>query len=146
MRRNSISHLLGWTSLLIGLVAGGCSMFGGGDKSDAPAIVVDPNLFPSDYKAQVLGLMQSRLADPTGVRGAFISDPMLKPVEGTTDARYVVCVRYDAKNGSGRYLGSKDRVAFFLAGKLNQFVDDIANNCVGANYMPFPEAQALRKS
>jgi hypothetical protein len=57
----------------------------------------------------------------------------------------VVCVRYDAKSTLGRYLGSKDHMAFFLGGRINQFVDATNDYCGGANYQPFPAAQTLTK-
>ncbi len=125
--------------LLAGMMLAGCSGFGG---KDPPPVVVDPNVFPSDYKAQIMALLQSRLADPSSVREPFVSDPMLKPVG--QDNRYVVCVRYDARNNQGKYIGSRDHVAYFLIGRINQLVD-ATNECVGANYQPFPELQGLRR-
>jgi hypothetical protein len=123
-----------------GLLVAGCSGFG---SKDPVPVAVDPNLLPSDYKAQLVALLRTRLADPTSVRDAYVSEPMLKQVG--SDSRYVVCVRYDAKSTYGRYIGSKDHMAFFLAGRINQFVDATNDYCGGANYQPFPEAQAIAK-
>ena len=136
----SHSVLFKWLPVVAGLLVAGCSGFG---RQDPPPVAFDPNLFPSNYKSELLALLQSRLADPTSVRDAYVSDPLLKPVG--SDSRYVACVRYDAKNGNGRYLGSRDHMAFFLAGRVNQFVDATSEYCGGANYQPFPELQALTK-
>ena len=40
----------------------------------------NPNLFPADYKNEILTTMTSTLENPTNVRAAYISDPVLRPV------------------------------------------------------------------
>jgi hypothetical protein len=130
--------LLGMSAILLG----GCSGLGiGGSKNAAPA--VDPNLFPADYKPDLLAMLQTYLVDPTNIRDAYITEPVLKPVG--SDQRYVVCVRYDAKDGSGRYMGRKDKMVFYFAGKRNQFVDATKDYCGDAVFQPFPELQSLTR-
>ncbi len=102
---------------------------------------VDPNIFPSDYKQEMLVTLTRVLGDPTNVRGAFISDPVLSPVG--KDQRYTVCVRADSRDAALNYTGSKDRIAYFYGGHLNQLVDATKEQCDKAAYKPFPELEAL---
>jgi hypothetical protein len=121
-----------WRPLLVGAVAcvalTCCSMF---DKKEEPK--VDPNLFPTDYKAKIISFLKSYLAEREAFAGALISPPVLKPFG--TDTRYVVCVRI--VNGSK--VGEK--MATFFGGQLNQFVDAGEGACTGAAYVPFVELE-----
>ena len=101
----------------------------------------NPNVFPSDYKNEILNTMTSSLEDPTNVRGAYISDPVLRPAG--KDERYTVCVRSESRNASRQYTGSKDRIAFFYGGHLNQLIDATKEQCGNAAYKPFPELEKL---
>src|ERR1044072_644316 len=76
------------------------------------------NIFPERYRAEILAYQRSYLNDPTGVRSAAISQPALRKV-GSVE-RYVVCVRFNAKQPSGGYAGVREHMAIFLAGKLDQ--------------------------
>src|SRR5262249_61996155 len=78
------------------------------------------------------------------VRGAGISQPQLKHI-GAGD-RYVACVRYDARNTDGKYLGSKDGAAIYVGGKLDRFFDTpsgVRELCKEVAYVPFPELERL---
>jgi len=125
---------------LLASMLAGCTTFGG-KSADAP---VEVNVPPANYRAMLLEFLRNNLADPVGVRDAYISEPALKPVGA--DSRYVVCVRFNAKDEYGQYRGSKDRVAIFFAGKLNQFVPATSEQCGNAAYQRFPELEALKKS
>jgi hypothetical protein len=120
--------------LLVALGLGACS-----NKNKLNE--VDPNLFPTGYKQEILISMQRVLEDPTNVRDAFISEPALAPVG--QEQRYAVCVRYNARNLAKVYQGSKDRIAFFYGGHLNQLVDAKPEQCARAAYQPFPELEKL---
>jgi len=102
---------------------------------------VDPNLFPADYKNEILFTMTTLLADPTNVRDAYVTEPMLRPV--ALEQRYVVCVRSDSRNAARHYLGSTDRIAYFYGGHLNQLVEATKEQCGSAAYRPFPELEKL---
>jgi hypothetical protein len=115
-------------------VAVGCS-----SSSKAPE--EDPNVFPSDYKDEILNTMTSLLDDPTNVRSAYISDPVVSTVG--KEGRYTVCVRSDSRNANKQYLGSKDRIAYFYGGHLNQLIDATREQCGNAAYKPFPELEKL---
>ena len=101
----------------------------------------EENIVPRDYKPRILDLLHGSLEDPTNIRDAAISEPDLKPVGGAT--RYVVCVRYNPRDGSGRYMGIRTVAAIFYAGDLTQFINPTNEQCGGAIYQPFPELQKL---
>jgi hypothetical protein len=101
----------------------------------------NPNVFPSNYKNEILTTMTAALDDPTNVRDAYISEPALR--RAGNDERYVVCVRSDSRDASRLYTGSKDRIAYFYGGHLNQLVEATREQCGNAAYKPFPELEKL---
>lgn len=118
------------------------------------------NVFPDNYKNEVLAAMRSYVTDPTNIRDAYITDPSIKQV-GTRN-RYAVCIRYNAKDGDGRYTGSKDIMAIFVNGRFDQFMDVVNQNalpgadlseqvnslkqlCGQADYRRFPELEVLKR-
>lgn len=119
------------------LVLGGCGSIGG----SKPPPPTDPNVLPKDYKQTVADFMRVFLEDPVKIRDAYISEPMLKPVGGST--HYVICVRFNPRDSSGQYQGNTERMALFLGGRLNQFLPVTAEACQGAVYQRFPEAEVL---
>ena len=58
------------SALAVGLI--GCSS--GSSKQPEE----NPNVFPADYKNEILLTMTNTLEDPTNIRGAFISEPVLR--------------------------------------------------------------------
>ncbi|HTV34884.1 MAG TPA: hypothetical protein VMF12_00510 [Xanthobacteraceae bacterium] len=88
--------------------------------------------------------MHAYLNDPTGIRDATISEPMFKPIGNGT--RYVVCLRFNGKQGNGMYAGDKLIAAEFLAGRFDDFVDVAAARepCAGVVLAPFPELEQLK--
>jgi hypothetical protein len=116
--------------------SGGGSGWGG--KTE-PAI--EANVAPADYRTQAIETIHRMLDDPTGIRDAFIAEPALK--QSGTDTRYIVCLRYNAKTREGAYGGTKDRAAFFYAGKITGVVDATREMCGNAPYQPFPELEKL---
>ncbi len=101
----------------------------------------NPNVFPAGYKNEILVTMTSTLENPTNVRDAYISDPVLRSVG--KNERYVVCVRSDSRNASNHYTGSKDRIALFYDGHLDQLIEATKEQCGSAAYKPFPELEKL---
>ena len=57
----------------------------------------EANIPPTDYKREILVTLTSALGDPTNLRDAFISDPVLTPLAGG-EGRYTVCVRFNARD------------------------------------------------
>lgn len=111
----------------------GCSA---GDYFGKPKDV-DPNIFPTDYKKEILVTLTPLLDNPNNVRDALITDPALVSIG--KDQRYAVCVRANARNASGQYPGPKDRIAYFFGGHLNQLVDATPEQCGKAAYKPYSE-------
>lgn len=101
----------------------------------------EANIHPANYRADTIAFLKTWLNDTSGVRDASISEPVLKSA-GRVE-RYVVCVRFNAKNSTGKYEGSKERLVVFLAGKLDTMVDARRDDCTGAKYQPFPELERL---
>ncbi len=125
----------------IALVLTGCNgRYSFFNKDEPPP---EPNIFPKDYRSKLLYFLQVQLTDPTGVREAFISEPKLQPI--ASENRYVACLRYDSKDGYGRYVGVKEYVAVYFNGSLTQFVPAAPGQCTGAAYVPFPELEKLKR-
>ena len=130
MSRNAIRACL--LSGLLALALAACSS----DKGNKEP---DPNILPVNYKQEIIDTLAKALDDPTNVRDAFISEPVLRPA--SKDQRYTVCVRANARNLSRQYTGAKDRIGYFYNGHLNQLVEASKEQCGNAAYKPFPELE-----
>jgi hypothetical protein len=131
-----IARLAGSLSVAL-LLLGACSRMGSVDTSEDGI-----NAYPANYQADIAAAMHAYLNDPTGIRDAAISVPVLKPVGKFT--HYVACLRFNAKNGTG-YAGPKEIAAVFLVGRFDQFVDVPRELCTGVTYAPFPELEKLSR-
>ena len=121
------------------LVLAGCSLF----SSKSPETPVEVNIVPLNYRATLLEFLRTHLTDPTNVRDAYITEPALQPIG--SDSRYVICVRFNSKDGYGQFTGIRDNIAIYFAGKLTQFVPATREQCGNAAYQRFPELEALTK-
>ena len=123
--------------LVVGLTfaLGACGHLGADADSDI-------NVYPANYKSDIISAMHAYLNNPTGIRDAAISEPMLKSVANST--RYVVCVQFNAKmNANGGYAGDKVYAAVFLGGHFDRFVEQAREPCAGVSFTPFPELEKL---
>ena len=109
--------------------------------STTPEKPVDPNLFPTNYRKEILDTLKNTLTVNTNVRDAYISDPVLTPVG--KEQRYTVCVRSNSRDAERQYMGIKERIAYFYAGTLNQLIDAQPGQCANSAYKPFPELEHL---
>jgi len=69
-----------------------------------------------------------------------VTQPVLKDVG--QGQRYVVCLRYNARDMVGKYAGSKEGAAVYVSAKLDNFIDAklaVRDLCKDAVYAPFPE-------
>jgi len=99
----------------------------------------DPrNPQPTNYRSEILAALRVYLNNPTEIRDAGISAPLLMRI-GLRD-RYVVCLRLNARKGEG-FVGTKEYVAVFVAGRLDQLIEAKREQCGTAEYQPFPEAE-----
>ena len=104
------------------------------------------NTNPTNYKSDIAAAMRAYLNDPSGIRDASVSEPVLKPASTSLPERYVACLRFNAKKSATVYAGTKEIAAVFLAGRFDQFVDSPKEEqalCANATYAPFPELEKL---
>jgi hypothetical protein len=113
------------------------------------------NVYPDNYRTDLLGALHAYVGDPTNIRDAYVSEPAVKPIGPQN--RYAACVRFNAKNSDGRYTGSKDVLAIFVSGRFDQFVDvspqsaaanqanPLRELCAQADYKRFPELEAMKR-
>lgn len=121
--------------LLAGCGSGSLSPGGQTDRSDAAP--------PLNARSEILAFMRTYLNDPTGVQGAQLSEPELRPIGGVN--LYSACVRYNARRSDGRYAGSKDSLVLFRAGRFDRLIDNGREQCKDRAYQPFPELERLTR-
>jgi len=102
---------------------------------------VSVNVYPDNYKAEILAYLRNYLNDLTGIREAGISVPAMRKV-GNLE-RYVSCVRFSART-PGASASGRDYLVIFLAGKLDQ-LGQTREECKEATYQPFPELERLKR-
>lgn len=127
---------LGIAAVAAALAVAGCSggsLFGGPKKDAGPP--PDPNLYPTNYRKQLAEFLNTVLRDRADFRATFIAQPVL--MQTGDQQHYVVCIQLDGHNQH------KDKVALFLAGNINQFIDATPEQCANAHYEPFTELAAM---
>jgi hypothetical protein len=137
-----------WIAMLAGvLAAGGCAS---DDLGPSPAELrahwEAQNVYPQNYKADLLAFLRTYLNDPSHIRDAGVAQPVLK--EEGAGKRYVACVRYNARDDQGHYSGVKVGAATYVSGKLDHFIDPGKRAkalCANATFAPFPELAALTR-
>jgi hypothetical protein len=135
---------MGWTLVRVGLLgallagcAGGEREFSGTETKGGVSV----NIYPDNYKAEVLAYLRNYLNDLTGIREAGISVPTMRKV-GNLE-RYASCVRFSART-PGASASGRDYLVIFLAGKLDQ-LGQTREECKDAAYQPFPELERLKR-
>jgi len=133
---------------LAAAVLAGCATDIGPTSAELKARWDAENIYPQNYRQDLLAFLRTYLNDPAQVRGAAVSQPQLKYI-GPGD-RYVSCVRFNARNTDGKYVGSKDGAATFVSGKLERFFDTPKELrelelCKDAAFAPFPELERLTR-
>jgi hypothetical protein len=132
--------------LLLALLAvSGCSSDLGSSQGELRAQREAMNVYPQNYKQDLLAFLRTYLNDPSRIRAAGVSQPQLKTIG--PGRRYVACVRYNARNSDGKYAGSTDGAAVYVSGKLDSFLDgkQAQPYCKDAAYAPFPELERLTR-
>jgi hypothetical protein len=99
--------------------------------------------YPANYRSEMLAFMKTYLNNPVGVKDAMLAEPVQRTVGGRL--RYAVCVRYNAKDTSGGYLGLRERAVLFVDARLDRIVEDASDVCAGAAYAPFPELEKMTR-
>ena len=108
-----------WLMLLAVLMVGGCATDVGPSPAELKAQWDAQNVFPQNYKNDLMAFLRTYLNDPSHIRGAMVSQPQLK--QAGPGERYVACVRYNARV-DGKYAGVKDGAAIYVSGKLDRYV------------------------
>src|SRR5581483_4186852 len=104
-----------------------------------------------------VAFMRTYLNDPTNIRSAGVSPPEIQTVGPYP--RFVSCLRYNAKSGTGQYAGVKDSLAVFISGKFDRMIElgnpgnaqdgdrnkSLREACSAAAYQPFPELEHLTR-
>ncbi len=141
-----------FAGILMTLIAGGCSTDIGPSRAELKARWDDQNVYPQNYKSDLLAFLRTYLNDPTHIRQAGVSQPALK--SAGPGERYVSCVRYNARSSGGQYPGAHDSAVVFVSGKLDRFLDGgkhlegsraVRELCKDAAYAPFPELERLTR-
>ncbi len=95
---------------------------------------------PGDYREQVALYFRKSLKDPYSVRDAEISGPTTAFAGilygGTVPA---VCVRLNAKNAYGAYMGITTYAIGFKDGKVSGAVQVVFDTCRKEQYEPYHE-------
>jgi hypothetical protein len=142
MRHTHCRWILMWLAVVAAAALSGCGTDHAREMREERAGVL-----PQNYKAEIIAFMKTYLNNPTNVRDAYIAEPTMKPIGSHN--QYVVCVRYNAKDTDGRYMGSKDGMALFDDGRFDHMVDqfgkEVVNQCANADYKRFPELEALKR-
>ena len=102
---------LRWSILLVALALCGCA----GGQFDVLHMTNEANAAPSNYKAEILAFLRTYLNDPTKIRDAALTQPLLLRVG--TEPRYVACIRFNAKNSSGKLCRCHYTAAVFNGGR-----------------------------
>ena len=143
-----MSRIAAWSALTLACALCACSAQHAQTEAENVAPTIDvstieaASALPANYKSDILAMLRVYLRDPTGIRAASASGIMHAAGRGR---RQLVCLRFDAKTGSGEYSGLRERVAIFANGRLEQMVEAPPKQCEAAVYEPFPEAERLTR-
>jgi hypothetical protein len=113
---------------LIAVALAACSAMDFGRREQKP---VHANVYPANYRMDVVAYVKSHPDEMLSSRNAYISEPALK--QFGSESRYFACLRVEGANGR------KDKMVVFFSGIINQFVDATSEECSAAAYQPFPE-------
>ena len=132
--------------ICVGLLGGCATPDLGPTPAELKARWEAQNVYPQNYKADLIAFLRTYLNDPTHVHGAAVTQPVLKDVG--QGPRYIVCLRYNARDNTGAYTGMKTGAAVYVSAKLDDFVDQpkqVQDLCKDAVYAPFPELEKLTR-
>src|SRR5262249_52375611 len=108
------------------------------------------NVYPTNYKSDILAAMHTYLNNPTGIRDAVISEPTLKstgvveqpdnlPLLGRqTINRYVACLRFTPKKNASEYGGTKEDVVVVKLGPPGPHFHFAKKECTRVPYATLP--------
>jgi hypothetical protein len=116
------------------------------------------NVYPTNYRADLVAALHTYLSNPANIHDSYVAEPAIRQIG--QQKRYAACVRFNARNSDGRYAGSKDLLAVFVAGRFDQFIEPpvpaepasqgsppalVKELCDAAEYKRFPELEAMKR-
>ena len=131
---------------VLGVLLAGCASDVGPTAAELKARWEAENVYPENYKRDLLAFMRTYLNDPTRIRGAAVSRPERKTVG--QGERFVACVRYTERKDNGSYGAPKDGAATFVSNRLDRFFDgeaEVKALCRDAVLAPFPEMEKVTR-
>lgn len=131
---------------LLGVSLAGCASDVGPTAAELKARWEAENVYPENYRRDLLAFMRAYLNDPTRIRGAAVSRPERKSVG--QGERFVACVRYTERKDNGTYGAPKDGAATFVSARLDRFLDgetEVKALCKDAVLAPFPEMEKIAR-
>ena len=99
--------------------------------------------YPNNYRTELLAFLKTYINNPVAIRNAVIAEPVQRAVGGRQ--RYVVCVKYSARDFDGNYRDARDHALIYVDGRLDHIVDKPGDDCAGAIYAAFPELEKLTR-
>jgi hypothetical protein len=125
------------TALAATTALAGCSSlpkFGG--SKPPPAVTVDMNIYPANYRRQIVIMLSKLLTNRADYLNAMIAAPVLKPVADSSNPHYVVCMQYNNRTEH------RNKMVIYLGGDPQQYIDATPQQCADASYQPFTELAA----
>jgi hypothetical protein len=104
---------------------------------------VSDQLYPKNYRTEVLAFMKTYLNNPVGVHDAAMAEPVERTVGGRL--RYVSCLRFAPRESDGSYRPARERAILYVDGRLDRIVENPSEPCAGAVYAPFPELEKMTR-
>ncbi|KRR12437.1 hypothetical protein CP49_08440 [Bradyrhizobium valentinum] len=99
--------------------------------------------FPKNYRTEVQSFLKTYLNNPVGVRDAVMAEPVERVVGGRL--RYVVCLRFSARESDGGYREPRERAMLFVDGRFDRIIENAVEPCAGVAYAPFAELEKMTR-
>ena len=135
--------------LAIGLLAAGCA-----STTMKPAESANVAPPPTNYRAAAVESVKQTFFDPYSIRDASISEPLYASAvfDGITPIPrkgWIVCLRANAKNRMGGYIGQQLTVMLFngeavdIALSGREYEGQLQDHCKTARFSDFDEIEAI---
>ena len=129
-------------TLAVACIVAGCSSYNPQSTAPRYSAAEEKKAYPANYRPEILAFLRTFLNDPTNIRNAAIAEPVFRAVGA--EERYVVCLRFNARRGSG-YAGLRENQMVFIRGRFERMTEARQGECKGAKYQPFPELERLTR-
>ena len=136
-----------WLVLLAAVAVGGCATDVGPSQAELKAQWEAQNVYPQNYKSDLMAFLRTYLNDPTHVRNASVSQPQLKHGRaGRAICRVRALQRAQERRQICRHQrGRRDLCVGKARPLLRARRRKCEEFCKDAAYEPFPELEALAR-